>query len=345
MGNPRPPAGLDVSEGGGFQGSLGSQAQQAPVRFGSGVEVEPDSNRERTTNIANEIGQIINVQGLAGLTAQQLQFAFDIFNPEKRAAQTRTGPVASFEALTQELRRRERGDLSQLTPGASQALGEGRQQITTLGRALPMVVGAAGAQPIQRRNLTQAQQQTAETTTRLGLIILTILQRLGIIPGGGQIGRAADTIILQFPSPGTTIQPNTTNPSIGGGAEVPQVFNTLTEGGGAGGFLNDLGGFINRIVNFEGVGPSFIAESQAAQQGGAAGCGAPFRNAACGTGVRAVPADYLLTNPVSQKAVWFGPKGRPLLWSGDVSAARRLQRVSKLAAKHCGGVRRRSGGR
>jgi len=345
MGDARPRAESLVSEGGGFQPSLGSGAQQAPVRFGSGVEVEPDSNRERTTNIANEIGQIINVQGLAGLTAQQLQFAFDIFNPEKRAAQSRTGPVASFEALTEELRRRERGDLSQLTPGASQALGEGRQQITTLGRALPMVVGAAGAQPIQRRNLTQAQQQTVETTSRLGLIILTILQRLGIIPGGGQIGRAADTVIIQFPSPGATIEPTTTNPTISGGNDVPQVFNTLTEGGGAGGFLNDLGGFINSLLvpQQQGVGPSFIAESQ--QAGGGAGCGAPFRNAACGTGVRAVPADYLLTNPVSQKAVWFGPKGRPLLWSGDVSAARRLQRVSKLAAKHCGGVRRRSGGR
>ena len=71
----------------------------------------------------------------------------------------------------------------------------------------------------------------------------------------------------------------------------------------------------------------------------------PFR--AGGTAsARAVP--FVLINPLSGKPVWFGPLGRPLLWSGDMSAMRRVRRVAGRAARFTRSRstrRRRSGGR
>jgi len=80
-------------------------------------------------------------------------------------------------------------------------------------------------------------------------------------------------------------------------------------------------------------------------QGGGGCGGGPFR-AGAALAARAVP--FMLPNPVSGKPVWFMPAGRPLLWSGDMSACRRVAKIAGRAARAGGrrrASRRRRGGR
>lgn len=48
---------------------------------------------------------------------------------------------------------------------------------------------------------------------------------------------------------------------------------------------------------------------------------------------RCRPKPHVKTNPCTGKGVWFVPRGRPLVFSGDLSAARRLDRVAKTLDK------------
>lgn len=66
----------------------------------------------------------------------------------------------------------------------------------------------------------------------------------------------------------------------------------------------------------------------------AGGCGSPF--VAGGSALR--PATFSMTNPATGKQTWFRPAGRPILWSSDLGACRRVNRIARKA-------RRRSGGR
>lgn len=46
---------------------------------------------------------------------------------------------------------------------------------------------------------------------------------------------------------------------------------------------------------------------------------------------------FVMANPVSGKATWFKPAGRPLLWSGDLSACRRVKKIASRARRRVGG--------
>lgn len=48
---------------------------------------------------------------------------------------------------------------------------------------------------------------------------------------------------------------------------------------------------------------------------------------------RCRPKAHVKTNPCTGKGIWFVPRGRPLVFSGDLSAARRLDRVAKTLDK------------
>lgn len=73
----------------------------------------------------------------------------------------------------------------------------------------------------------------------------------------------------------------------------------------------------------------------------------PFRP---GMGVSARASMFVLPNPVTGRPVWFGPYGRPMLWSGDLAACRRVSRISGKVGRwgrrrsSTRGRRRRSGG-
>lgn len=45
------------------------------------------------------------------------------------------------------------------------------------------------------------------------------------------------------------------------------------------------------------------------------------------------PKAHVKTNPCTGKKIWFVPRGRPLVFSGDLSAAKRLDRVAKTLDK------------
>lgn len=155
----------------------------------------------------------------------------------------------------------------------------------------------------------------------------------------------------------------------GGGIGMPNVSATLGESsffGNRPGFdIGDIFGPNSVISRFLGGGggdrqvvpqvPGFQGFGQLQELGQlpqisdgsvipGTGCAtAPFRAGAQATARASV---FCLPNPLSGRPVWFMPAGRPLLWSGDVSAMRRVRRVASLAGRASGRrVRRRRGGR
>lgn len=51
-------------------------------------------------------------------------------------------------------------------------------------------------------------------------------------------------------------------------------------------------------------------------------------------GARAQP--FVASNPVTGKLTWFKPAGRPILWSGDLTACRRVGRIAARARRSRG---------
>lgn len=56
---------------------------------------------------------------------------------------------------------------------------------------------------------------------------------------------------------------------------------------------------------------------------------------------RAVAMPFQVTNPITGQLVYYASRGRPILFSGDFAACRRVQTVASRAARACGGRRRR----
>lgn len=73
--------------------------------------------------------------------------------------------------------------------------------------------------------------------------------------------------------------------------------------------------------------------SAALSQSFAGGCGSPF--VAGGSALR--PSTFSMTNPASGKLTWFRPAGRPILWSSDLGACRRVNRIARKAKRRSGG--------
>ena len=63
-----------------------------------------------------------------------------------------------------------------------------------------------------------------------------------------------------------------------------------------------------------------------------AALGSPFRTGRCG----ATAAVHVKTNPTTGKATWFGPLGRPILWSRDLVVTKRVKKIARRA-KRAGG--------
>jgi len=58
----------------------------------------------------------------------------------------------------------------------------------------------------------------------------------------------------------------------------------------------------------------------------------PFRAGQCG----ATATVHVQTNPTTGKATWFGPLGRPILWSRDLAVTKRVKKIARRA-KRAGG--------
>lgn len=121
--------------------------------------------------------------------------------------------------------------------------------------------------------------------------------------------------------------------------------------GGGGDWLSGLGGLATGVADIIGA-----VRGQRALPGGArgffgtnlptidlpgidifqgGGCPTmPFTSAAA-SGVRA--ATFGVPHPVTGRWTWFKPAGRPLLWSGDLSACRRVRKIAGRARRRLGG--------
>jgi len=104
--------------------------------------------------------------------------------------------------------------------------------------------------------------------------------------------------------------------------------------GGAGQVFQDI--FAGRGVLGLG-GPDFGGivggGSSTAPGPGACPTSAPFRAGRVG----ANPSTFVVPNPVTGAPTWFKPAGRPLLWSGDLRAAKTVRRIARLAKRRAGG--------
>ena len=159
----------------------------------------------------------------------------------------------------------------------------------------------------------------------------TIPQARGAVP---QPIRASNVLgfdprLLQQPFPAQPVRqalpflPQTTQPrptqfggfqqvsSFPSGGVVPGVSPASFQIGGAQSAAFDLP-FIDIVP--QGVGQTFAALSS------------PFRPTMAG----AAANTFVVPNPVTGRATWFKPAGRPLIWSADLVACRR---VGKLAAR------------
>jgi hypothetical protein len=111
-------------------------------------------------------------------------------------------------------------------------------------------------------------------------------------------------------------------PVLGGAARaLPSIIR------GVGGIL--AGKEVIDIVRGGGNGGGFSMPSL--PSGGACAPSAPFK-AGC-NGATAVATTFMVCNPVSGKQTWFKPAGRPILWSSDLAACKRVGKVASKARR------------
>jgi len=182
-------------------------------------------------------------------------------------------------------------------------------------------------------------------------------------PGPGPLGQPGSALgpLLQLLQGGRTVRPGTVVMPTGsvpgpGQAQLPSLgtgFQSLLSGlnqagqqlvgsgiFGGGGPVGAAPGFgtagISSLIRSPGLrnlllgaGGAGAVELLAGGGGGAANLGQPFR-ATLG-GARA--QKFMVANPVTGTATWFGPLGKPILFTGDFQAAKRVQRVARRAKR------------
>lgn len=136
--------------------------------------------------------------------------------------------------------------------------------------------------------------------------------------------------------------------SFGGGSDlfsglgglaggIASVINAIKSPSGMPGGMSfapaALGGLIRAIPPIAtgiGIGAGAM---ELIQGGGANLPTSPFTAGTSG----ARPTIFVTANPVTGKATWFRPAGRPILWSSDLSACRRVRKVAGRARRRLGG--------
>lgn len=92
-------------------------------------------------------------------------------------------------------------------------------------------------------------------------------------------------------------------------------------------FQSTQGGFQQALFNLPAIDLPGI---DITRQGGAATLAAltsPFFPTMAGARAQA----FISPNPVTGKLTWFKPAGKPILWSGDLTACRRVGRIARRA--------------
>jgi hypothetical protein len=98
-------------------------------------------------------------------------------------------------------------------------------------------------------------------------------------------------------------------------------------------FPSTTGGFTTAGLSLPGVGGGVgLPFIDIVPQGGGAQLArltSPYVPTAAGA--RAQP--FVSANPITGKLTWFKPAGRPILWSGDLTACKRVSRIASRARR------------
>lgn len=121
-------------------------------------------------------------------------------------------------------------------------------------------------------------------------------------------------------------------------ATIQDVFSGIL-GGVNSALGNVLPGGAYSLGNYQ-IGPIGGGTAVQGYAGGAMAGGAasgslfePYRSTLNG----AAAQKFIGINPVSGRATWFGPLGKPVLWTGDLRAVRRVRRIAGRARRSVGG--------
>jgi hypothetical protein len=105
------------------------------------------------------------------------------------------------------------------------------------------------------------------------------------------------------------------------GEGIADIIGAIRGGGGGGGNAAMPGG----AALFDLPGIDIVGQGMAST----GGCGSAFRANGCGG---ATAQRHVKISPKG-KPVWFGPIGNPILFQGDLTAVKRVDRVAKRAAR------------
>lgn len=125
--------------------------------------------------------------------------------------------------------------------------------------------------------------------------------------GLGDLARGVLPIVREFTGPRASVQPIERGP---GGAFLPVTRAEF-----------DLPGL---QVPFSGTTLRSPFSTDVA-----ALAGSPFRPTMAGAAAKI----FFVPNPVSGKITWFGPLGRPILWSRDLTVCKRVKKVARRARR------------
>jgi len=193
--------------------------------------------------------------------------------------------------------------------------------------------------------------------------IIPLLQSTGVLPsvqpspivtsrgpGAGPLGRRGPTALpggfqIPFPqqprvNPTLANQPLALPPGFGPGVPSPATFapsGVVTQDVGRipGGFSQFGGGgmpaFQSTRGGFQNVGLDLPFIDIVGQGGGQqlARLTSPFVPTMAGARAQA----FIAQNPVTGASTWFKPAGKPILWSGDLTACNRVSKIAKRARR------------
>ncbi len=111
-------------------------------------------------------------------------------------------------------------------------------------------------------------------------------------------------------------------PPIGGGSVSPISYQPPNQ-------WQQTGPYYPQVQQVQG---GMMGQAGAAIQEFAAGSIASPWKTTCG-GSSLAAQNHLQVNPATGAIRWFGPKGKPILWSDDLAACKRVKRVASRAGK------------
>jgi len=181
-----------------------------------------------------------------------------------------------------------------------------------------------------------------------------------VIPPALELGSNIAKIFQKQPSfPRSSITYTPGGQAMPIGSMIPLMFPTQQQSGGGGYMASGGGGWADVVGTALGAVPSVLSALGLGQAervpqipipGPLGGISLPgyvpegsfqvpglFR-----TRERAVATPFMVMNPITGQPVYYAPRGRPILWSGDLAACRRVNKVAGMARRR-GATRRRVG--